>query len=80
MTEQTGDELYAWQEQEEDGRWGIIAVVVANAEAAQPIPLVTRSFSIAAAMRPMAEAHEQSSGHVVRLGCFELTRTVVETP
>lgn len=66
-----GDTLYAWQEQEPDGKWGIIAVVVPQV-APLPIPLVTRHKGISDMWEPLARSHCKESGNAIRLGVFHL--------
>lgn len=66
-----GDTLYAWQEQEPDGKWGIIAAIV-PVLSSQPVPLVFRGLPVAHKVRALAQAHGQASGHPVRLARFDL--------
>lgn len=69
-----GNKLYAWQEQEPNGDWEIIAAAVpmlGNFAA-----LVTRERRVATELfGPIAKAHAKASGRAIRLGHFDLTGT-----
>lgn len=65
-----GDTLYAWQEQEDSGSWGIIAALMPGSGLVSP--MVIRSLPVAHALQPLAEAHGEASGHPIRLGRFTL--------
>lgn len=65
-----GDVLYAWQEQEADGSWGIVAVMVPSLEALAP--LVMRDAGAAASVADLAKAHGRAVGRPIRLAKFRL--------
>lgn len=66
-----GDTIYAWQEWEPNGDWGIIAAVI-PALGTTPVPLVMRDPTSALRAEPLARAHAAASGNPVRLARFEL--------
>ena len=69
-----GDELYVWQERNDEG-WGVIAGGFVDAGGVRVVrALVTRSRALAEGQwREYAEAHQQHTGNLVRLGKFKLS-------
>lgn len=69
-----GDELFAWQVQEPDGRWSMVA---AGIDSDAQMPLIHRSLEIMERLRPFAELHAKMTDQPLRLAKFELA-TVLE--
>jgi hypothetical protein len=74
MADVRGNELWAWQEQEANGSWGIIAALVPGINSVAP--LVLRSYHEIQKLTPIARQHAESSGRQVRLAKFTLAETV----
>jgi hypothetical protein len=75
MTEQrSGDELYAWQVQERDGRWSMVGALIPATGTHSP--LVARSFRIAQHFEPLAREHAVKTGQKLRLAKFILMEVV----
>lgn len=73
--EVSGDVLWAWQEQEPDGSWGIIAALIPGLGGASP--LVLRSHDQIVRLSALAQAHARTTGRPVRLAKFGLHETSV---
>ena len=71
-----GDELFAWQVQEPDGRWSMVA---AGIDSDTQMPLIHRSLDIMERFRPIAELHARTTNQPLRLAKFSLA-TVLEGP
>lgn len=79
-----GSELYAWQVQEADGRWGVISMGYQLDLPGGRTPtfhldvLVHRDLEIARKqMGPIAAKHRQAEGKPIRLVRFQLTDVLV---
>lgn len=78
-----GSELYAWQVQEADGRWGVISMGyhIQTPRGASPKlhldVLVHRDLDVARSMGSIANRHRQSEGKPIRLARFQLTDVLV---
>ena len=71
-----GNELWAWQAQETDGRWSLIGLSVDGGDAY--VPIIHRSPEFIESVRPLALRHVQTgNGEALRL--VKLTAEVVET-
>ena len=57
-TPDNGDELWAWQAQESDGRWSLIGLSVDGGKAYAPI--IHRSLEFIESVRPLAINHVRS--------------------
>ena len=73
-TPDNGNELWAWQAQEADGRWSMIGFSIDDAY----VPIIHRSLELIESVRPLALRHVQTgNGEALRL--VKLTAEVVET-
>jgi len=68
----TGDDLYAWQVQEPDGRWSMVAAIVGESA----IPLIHRSQEIMSACKPLATKHAEALGQRLRFAHFTLEEVI----
>jgi hypothetical protein len=70
-----GDSLYAWQVQEPDGRWSMVA---AGFSVDVQMPLIHRSleFIQSDTIRALAEAHADVTSQPLRLAHFTLSDVV----
>lgn len=66
----SGHELFAWQEREPSGAWGVIAIASSDGNETMFIPLLTRSREKADEMRQIAMWHRATTGHTIRLARF----------
>lgn len=79
-----GSELYAWQVQEADGRWGVITMGYQLDLPGGRTPtlhtdiLVHRNERIAREMGKVADAHRQAEGKPIRLARFQITDVLVK--
>jgi hypothetical protein len=67
-----GDVLYAWQIEQPDGAWGIIAAILPWNPDLGPMSFVMRDANLAATVTDLAKAHGEAQGRAVRLGKFRL--------
>lgn len=61
-----GNQIYAWQVQEPDGRWSMIGVMVQGKHS----PLIHRDPDLIEAMKPLAVEHAAKMGAPLRLMQF----------
>lgn len=83
-----GSELYAWQVQEADGRWGVISMgyqLDLGPERGGLTPklhldvLIHRDLDVARRiMGPIAAKHRQAEGKPIRLARFQITDVLVK--
>lgn len=74
-----GDQLYAWQVQESDGRWSMVGAVLPNMTWGH-VPLIHRDLGVVRRMRELAENHAEQTGQPLRLVKFEITETLETRP
>lgn len=67
----TGDNLYAWQVQEPDGRWSMVAVSLRD-DMSSAMPLIHRDLQFILRTAEYAERHAGATGQPLRLAHFEL--------
>jgi hypothetical protein len=76
-----GNELYAWQVQEPDGRWSMVGAMIPPTNdlglpSGAHLPLIHRSLKVVDLMRPFAEAHAAQTGQPLRLARFSLAEVL----
>ena len=68
-----GDMLYAWQCQEEDGRWSMVGAIVMEMGGVH-MPLVHRSLDIILQLVGYAQSHAEATNQPLRLAHFKLEK------
>lgn len=74
-----GDELWAWQVQEPDGKWSMVGALLPDGLGGARnthAPLIHRRLDVVQMMRDMAEGHARATGQPLRLAHFKLTEVV----
>jgi hypothetical protein len=75
-----GDELFAWQVQEPDGRWSLVGAMVGPDLATGltvHTPLIHRNKDLVAQdMKRMAESHARGTGQPLRLVRFSIAEVL----
>lgn len=74
MSETDGSSLYAWQVEEPDGRWSMVAASIGPM--GSQAPLIHRSLDIIEKFRPLAEAHAEATEQPLRLAHFRLDKVI----
>lgn len=69
-----GDELYAWQVQEPDGRWSMIGTQLAGSE--MYLPMIHRDLQVIQNMTTLAKNHARQTGQRLRLAHFALSEVL----
>jgi hypothetical protein len=72
----SGDMLYVWQSEQDDGSWATISWCTPTTGVITP--LVFRSREVADNMARIAAAHSDGTGQRIRLAEFALTDVVLE--
>lgn len=72
MTAATGDQLWAWQCQEPDGRWSMIAAGMPGEPSLGFMPMIHRDRAIMQRLKSIAKTHARGMGQPLRLARFEL--------
>lgn len=67
-----GDELYAWQVREPDGRWSLISALISG----NHMPLIHRELQVVYGLMPIAKAHARAMGQRLRLAHFILSEVL----
>jgi hypothetical protein len=71
-----GDSIYAWQVQEPDGKWSIVAASVPSL-GNETWPLIHRDMAfVKHRLKPLAEQHAQLTGQPLRLARFNLVEVL----
>lgn len=72
-----GDELWAWQVEEQPDVWGMVGAMLPGPEGmGMHTPLIHRSRETVDKMKPMADKHATATGLPLRLARFTLTETL----
>lgn len=74
------EDLYCWQEQEPNGRWGNITAIVPFLPQLGATLLVARDRAGMEQLRPIAEQHHQRTGRRVRFARYSYAATIDEIP
>lgn len=79
-SEEIGDAIWGWQEQDDDGNWGLLAAVIPLLPEFGTTVLVTRQEHIAKEIfGPIAKNHSAKTGRRIRLAHFKMDFEVETT-